>query len=166
MIARRELLGIGSAAMLSCARSDGAYFGSIVPPKTNRLVHTLPGEVETLDPAKYAGDWGSYVIPALFEGLTEYHPAEHTPMAALATHYEVNASFTQFRFFLRGHPNPRGRRLPGNAELPESFLQGRRPSPDSVRAYWSDAIPITAYDFVYSWRRFVNPQTAAWFGLH
>ena len=34
-----------------------------------------------------------YVIPALFEGLTQYHPELPLPMAALATHYEANAEF-------------------------------------------------------------------------
>jgi oligopeptide transport system substrate-binding protein len=62
---------------------------------------------------------------------------------------------------LRGHPAPRGVRLPSSADLPDKFLQGRSPSPDSARAYWSDGKPITAHDFVYSWRRFVDPRTAA-----
>jgi ABC-type oligopeptide transport system substrate-binding subunit len=161
MIGRRQLLGIGSAALVSCARSDGAYFGSTDPPKTRRLVHTLEGEIETLDPAKSTASQEFWVIPALFEGLTQYHPALPTPMAALATHYEANPDFTQFRFYLRGHPAPRGVRLPSSADVPHYFLQGRRTSPDSVRAYWSDGNPITAHDFAYSWRRFVNPQTAA-----
>jgi ABC-type oligopeptide transport system substrate-binding subunit len=165
MIGRRTLLGLAPAALVSCARSEGAYFGSTVPPRTARLVHTLPGEVETLDPAKSTASQEFWVIPALFEGLTQYHPELPTPMAALATHYEANADFTQFRFYLRGHPAPRGVRLPSSADLPYKFLQGRRTSPDSVRAYWSDGNPITAYDFVYSWRRFVNPQTAAWFAF-
>jgi len=161
MIGRRELLGIGSAALVSCARSDGAYFGSTDPPKARRLVHTLPGEIETLDPAKSTTSTEFWVIPALFEGLIQYHPELPTPMAALATHYEVNADFTQFRFYLRGHPAPRGVRLPSSADLPQTFLRGRTPSPDSVRANWSDGNAITAHDFVYSWRRFVSPQTAA-----
>jgi oligopeptide transport system substrate-binding protein len=86
-------------------------------------------------------------------------------MAGLATHYETNAAFTEFCFFLRGNPNPRGVRLPRNADLPDSFLQARATSPDFVRAYWSDGNPITAYDFVYSWRRFMNPRTAAPFAF-
>ncbi len=28
---------------------------------------------------------------------------------------------------------------------------------------WSDGVPVTAYDFQYAWRRFVNPETAAEF---
>jgi ABC-type oligopeptide transport system substrate-binding subunit len=161
MIARRELLGLGSAALTSCARSEGAYFGSTVAPNAAKLVHILNGEIDTLDAAKSIGSYEFYVMPALFEGLTQYHPELPTPMAALATHYEANPNFTQFRFYLRGHPAPRGVRLPSSDELPDKFFQGRRPSPDFVRAYWSDGRPITAYDFVYSWRRFVDPQTAA-----
>jgi hypothetical protein len=46
MIARRELLGLGSAALASCADSEGAYFGSTVVPKQDTLVHILNGEIE------------------------------------------------------------------------------------------------------------------------
>ena len=46
MIGRRTLLGLAPAALVSCARSEGAYFGSTVAPKTRRLVHTLGGEIE------------------------------------------------------------------------------------------------------------------------
>ena len=81
-------------------------------------------------------------------------------MAALATHYEANTDFTQFRFYLRGNPSPKGIRLPGSSDVPQ-ILKGRKTSPDSSRAYWSDGQPITAHDFVYSWRRFVDPRTAA-----
>jgi len=121
MIGRRELLGIGSVALASCARSDSAWFGSTVPPKTRSLVHTLPGEIGSLDPAKYDGSWESYVIPALFEALTDYHPGQSTPMAALATHYQASTDFTQFRFFLRGHPAPRGVRLPASRSSRDVF---------------------------------------------
>jgi ABC-type oligopeptide transport system substrate-binding subunit len=161
MMRRRELLGFGSAALASCVHSEGGYFGSTAPPKTAKLVHTLAGEVETLDPAKSGGSHEFWVIPALFEGLTQYHPELPTPMAALATHYEANADWTQFRFYLRGHPAPTGIRLPGAADLPQRFARGRKPLPDSLPARWSDGRLITAHDFVYSWRRFVNPRTAA-----
>src|SRR5262249_53665347 len=102
-----------------------------------------------------------YVIPALFEGLTQYHPELPIPMAALATHYEANSDFTQYRFYLRGHPAPKGTRLPNSADLPDRLRRGRRVSPAILPAFWSDGHRITAYDFVYSWRRFVDPQTAA-----
>src|SRR6266849_8351872 len=131
MIGRRVLLGLAPAALVSCARSEGAYFGRTILPQTRRLVHTLGGEIESLDPAKSTGSHEFYVIPALFEGLTQYHPELPTPMAALATHYEANADFTQFRFYLRGHPAPKGSRLPSSTDLPDKFLRGRGTLPGS-----------------------------------
>src|ERR1044072_7100862 len=82
-ISRRALLGLAPAALASCARSDGAYFGSTDPPKTRRLVHTLGSEVESLDPAKSTSGWEFYAVPALFEGLVQNHPELPRPMAAL-----------------------------------------------------------------------------------
>jgi ABC-type oligopeptide transport system substrate-binding subunit len=161
MIPRRALLGIGSAALVSCARSESAYFGSTDAPRVDRLVHTLAGEIESLDPAKSTGSNEFYVVPAVFEGLTQYHPELPIPMAALATHYEANADCTQYRFYLRGHASPRGVRLPDVVDLPEKFTRHQTASADPVPARWSDGRQITAQDFVYSWRRFVDPQTAA-----
>src|SRR5262249_33727502 len=56
---------------------------------------------------------------------------------------------------------PKGTRLPNSADLPDRLRRGRRVSPAILPAFWSDGHRITAYDFVYSWRRFVDPQTAA-----
>ena len=161
MIGRRELLGIGSAALASCNRSDGAYFGSTVPPRTAKLVHSLPGEPDTLDPAKSSGGYEFYVIPAMFEGLTQYHPRLPEPMAALATHYEASPEQDQFTFYLRGHTAPRGIRLPNAENLPVEFTRGRKATPGAIPARWSDGTAITAEDFVYSWQRFLAPETAA-----
>ena len=120
MIDRRTLLGLAPAALASCAPIRRRVLRAApCRRKTRRLVHTLGGEIESLDPAKSTGSWEFYVIPALFEGLTQYHPELPTPMAALATHYEANADSTQFRFYLRGHPAPRGVRLPSSADLPD-----------------------------------------------
>ena len=161
MIDRRALLGLGPSALFSCTRSEGAYFGSTVLPKTRRLVHTLPGEIESLDPAKSWGSWEFYVIPALFEGLVQPHPELPQPMAALATHYEVSSDWRRFTFYLRGHPSPRGIRLPNTDDLPIEYSRGLKAPPDNVAAMWSDGRAITAHDFVASWRRFVDPLTAA-----
>lgn len=160
MIARRELLGLGSAAFASCARSDTTYFGNTAVPATASLVHILNGDIDTLDPARSVGSYEFYVAPAVLEGLTQYHPESATPMAALATHYEANADCTEYRFYLRGHPAPKGTRLPASDDLPDTFV--RRHAPAGARpACWSDGLPITAHDFVYAWRRLVDPQMAA-----
>ena len=161
MIARRALLGVGSAALVSCARGEEEYFGTTVAPGSSTLVHTLGGEPETLDPALSTGSWEFYVIPALFEGLTQYHPDLPVPMAALATHYYANADFTQFTFYLRGHPAPHGTRFPDTSDLPARISDGRKSEPASKPALWSDGRLVTAHDFVYSWRRFLIPATAA-----
>jgi ABC-type oligopeptide transport system substrate-binding subunit len=90
-------------------------------------------------------------------------------MAALATHYEVNSDFTQYRFYLRGHSRPRGIKLPNtdtlhqeyiSGVLSQDFSRGRKAPPDSVPARWSDGSTVTAHDFVYSWRRLLDPRTA------
>ena len=41
------------------------------------------------------------------------------------------------------------------------YPRGISAPPDGVAAQWSDGTPITAEDFVYAWRRFVDPETAA-----
>ncbi len=82
-------------------------------------------------------------------------------MAALATHYEASADATSFTFYLRGNPAPWGTALPGAETLPEEFTRGRRAAPNRIPARWSDGRTITAHDFVYSWRRFLDPGTGA-----
>src|SRR5262249_4486704 len=77
---------------------------------------------------------------------------------------------TEFTFYLRGHPNPRGIKLPntdglreqyGAGKLDEDFARGHSAPSDSTPAQWSDGTQITADDFVYSWRRSVDPATAS-----
>src|SRR4029453_3947920 len=115
-------------------------------------------DAETLDPGKTNGAQDGYIVIAMFEGLTSCHPQTLEPMAALATHYEMNADHTQFTFYLRGHPTPRGTRLPNTnplreqyqaGKLAEDFAHGYAAPPDSTPARWSDGSLITAHDFVY-----------------
>jgi ABC-type oligopeptide transport system substrate-binding subunit len=67
----------------------------------------------------------------------------------------------RYTFYLRGHPEPRGTRLPNTSDLPMEWSRGRSAPPDRVAARWSDGVAITAHDFVYSWRRVVDPRTGA-----
>jgi len=159
MLNRRSLFAFGSAALASCTRSRD-YLGSTAPPSSQRLVFAL-GEPPSLDPAQSTNTWEVYVIPALFEGLTQVHPELPDPMAALATHYKSSRDQTRFTFYLRGHASPCGKHLPEYADLPGRFTRGRKAASVSQPALWSDGTVITAHDFVYSWRRFVEPATAA-----
>ena len=160
MIPRRAFVGSALPAS-ACAQSRGEYFGSTAPPSGGGWFTRSAGEPETLDPAKSTGGYEFYVIPALFEGLTQYHPRLPEPMAALATHYEVSPEQDQFTFYLRGHAAPRGIRLPNAENLPAEFTRGQKTAPGAIPARWSDGTVITAEDFVYSWRRFLAPETAA-----
>lgn len=164
------------SAMLACAilasgcSTSGNYFGKTSPPDGQRLVYLNGAEPETLDPAKSSGVPESHIQDALFDGLTKYHPKTAEPLAALATHFEANSDNTQFTFYLRGHPAPRGTRLPNSdslradyeaGKLDQDFSRGHKSPPDNIPARWSDGRIITAHDFVYSWRRVVDPATAS-----
>jgi ABC-type oligopeptide transport system substrate-binding subunit len=91
--------------------------------------------------------WESPVIHALFEGLTSFDASTGNPVAALATHCHVTSDQLQYTFWLRGHPNPGGIAL-------NAFGRAQ------TLAHWSDGQAITAHDFVYAWRRAVDPATA------
>lgn len=159
-IARRTVLAVGPVALAGCAR-DGMYFGTTSPPGRQRLVYANGNEPDVLDPGTYAGGTEMRIINALFDGLTKFHPLTLEPMAGLATHYEVNGDSTHFTFYLRGHSRPRGIRFANTDDLPAEFSRGLKAPPDDVPARWSDGALLTAHDFVYSWRRVVDPQTGS-----
>ncbi|HEX2652177.1 MAG TPA: hypothetical protein VHN11_00810, partial [Xanthobacteraceae bacterium] len=105
-ISRRALLTGGPLGLAACGTMDGAYFGKTDPPSTQRLVYLIGSEAGSLDPGKVTGGYERLIVAALFEGLTNPYPTTAQPVAALATHYDVNANFTQYTFYLRGHPKP------------------------------------------------------------
>lgn len=155
---------------VGACRTNSPYFGRTKPPATQRLIFENAAEPGTLDPHRINSSLESRIIDALFDGLTKYHPETLEPMAALATHYETNDTNTRFTFYLRGHPQPRGTRLPNtdtlrgefaSGKIKEDFARGHTAVPDNIPARWSDGKIITAHDFIYSWRRLIDPQTAA-----
>ena len=81
-------------------------------------------------------------------------------MAGLATHYKVNKAGTEYTFYLRGHAAPEGVKLAGRESLTPEFSRNLAGSPYNVPARWSDEQLITAEDIVFSWRRYVAPETA------
>jgi ABC-type oligopeptide transport system substrate-binding subunit len=146
-ISRRGV--IGAPILLAGCRKRSDYFGNTTPPQRRVLKFALGPEPDGLDPSAYATGFELYILPSLFEGLVSYDPYTVEPAAALATHFETNSDDSRFTFFLRGHPNPRGIQMPGGAR--------------TEVARWTDGAPITAHDFVYSWRRVIDPATAAFF---
>jgi oligopeptide transport system substrate-binding protein len=142
-------------------RTDEEYFGRVSPPSERRLRFEHVAEPESLDPtlATLTQDWTT--IGALFEGLVTTNPLTFEPMAGIATHYEANADSTQFTFFLRGNRSPRGIPLPNTDSLPDEFRHGEDAAPSTLSARWSDGRAVTAYDFVFSWKRLLDPETAS-----
>jgi len=144
-ITRRQALA-APIALTACGRRD-PYFGRSIPPERQSLVYEIGGEPSSFDPAAVLGTSEFYVMPALLEGLLSEDPRTLELTAGLATHCEVNAALTEFTFFLRGHQSPRGTQLPGSTTPCDPAL-------------WSDGRRITAHDFVYAWRRLVDPAAS------
>jgi ABC-type oligopeptide transport system substrate-binding subunit len=147
--------------LAACRVVEGGYFGNPKPPNRQRLVILIGSEPGSLDPTTSGDLTEDPILHALFEGLTTLHPLTASAMAGLATHLDVAPGNLQYTFFLRGHPQPKGIRLPNRDLLPDEYSRGIPAGLDSAPARWSDGVPITADDFVFSWRRAVDPATAA-----
>lgn len=88
-------------------------------------------EVKSIDPASITGQPEGRIAYCLFEGLVRKDPETLEPRPAVAERWEISDDKRTYTFFLRDN------------------------------AKWSDGSPVTAHDFHYSWRRFLDPRTAA-----
>lgn len=88
-------------------------------------------EPESLDPAIITGQPDLRVTSALFEGLTRFNTRTATPEPAMAQSWDLSPDGKIYTFHLRSN------------------------------LVWSTGEPITAEDFVYSWHRVLNPNTAS-----
>lgn len=84
-----------------------------------------------LDPATANLPDEFFIIRALSEGLVSPSPDGGAPLPAAATSWEISPDRLTYTFHLR----------------PE--------------ATWSDGLPVTATDFIYSYQRVLTPKTAA-----
>ena len=142
-LSRRAALGLSSLG--AClVRQERAVLRQDHSSRAPTLIYEIASEPSGLDPATCLGASESYIWPALFECLVSSDPVTLEPRAGLATHYQVDAGLTEFTFFLRGHRNPRGAKLPGG-------------DVEQDAAMWSDGRPVTADDVVCAWRRLVDP---------
>ena len=95
---------------------------------TGYLLFGNGAEPKTLDPQRATGVTENKIISALIEGLIAYHPTDdNLPAAGVAESWEANADSSIWTFKLR---------------------------PDAL---WSNGDPVTAQDFVYSYRRMLDP---------
>ncbi len=127
------LLCLGSLALVGCTTVAGEplYFGKLVPAEENLIKIANGAEPRSFDPHKSAGLPESRIFNNVFEGLTDYHPKTLAPTPAVALRWEPDATARVWTFYLRKD------------------------------ARFSDGKPVTANDFVYSWRRIVDPMTAS-----
>ena len=122
------------APLVGCSAGrieDVEFFGKIEPPKGQVLRYISGTEPGSIDPHIPTNQLEHRILMALFEGLVEYHPQTMKPIPAIAERWEVNKDSSEFIFYLRRN------------------------------ARWSNNDPITAHDFVYSFRRGLSPELAA-----
>ena len=95
------------------------------------LVILNGAEPQSLDPAIVTGQPDGRAAGALFEGLMRFDPHTGDPIPGIAERYDLSPDGLTYTFHLR------------------------------TNALWSNGEPITAEDFVWSWRRALAPETAA-----
>ena len=88
-------------------------------------------EPESLDPKIVSGVPEGRVLRCLYEGLTNMHPQTLAPVPGMAERWEVSEDGKTYTFHIRKN------------------------------ARWSNGEPLTATDFEYSWRRFLDPDAPA-----
>jgi oligopeptide transport system substrate-binding protein len=95
------------------------------------LVILNGAEPESLDPAIITGQAEMRIVHALFEGLVRLDPRTAQAVPGLAERWERSPDELTYTFHLRSN------------------------------TVWSTGEPLTADDVVYSWRRLLDPKTAA-----
>src|SRR5918912_1013476 len=107
------------------------FFGKLEPPPGQTLRYITGSEPESLDPQMSSGQPEARIDIALYEGLVEYHPKTMEPIPGVAESWKVNGNATEFVFFLRRN------------------------------ARFSNGDPIPAREFVYTFRRGLDPALAS-----
>lgn len=123
--------GILGLLALSCLAGCGKQGQADDSNKVRPLRVLNQSEVQTLDPARISWMVDIRVADLLFDGLTQYDPETLQPIPCIAQRWEASDGGKTYTFHLRKD------------------------------ARWSNGDPVTAEDFVYSWRRVLEPATAA-----
>ncbi len=95
------------------------------------LTFTNGTEPQSLDPAVVSGVPEGRILRGLFEGLTTPDPRTLEPRPGMAESWEVSEDGRTYTFHIRKGMS------------------------------WSDGSPFTSADFLWSWKRFLKPETAA-----
>ena len=110
---------------------DDAYFGDTSPPTGQVFTFNNGAEPEHLDPAVMSGQPDGRIARIVFEGLCVSDPKTLAPIPGQAYRWDVSADGLVYTFHLR----------PGLT--------------------WADGHPLTAQDFLWSWRRVLAPGTGS-----
>lgn len=131
--AKSALVVVAAAALGGgCLPERGEYFGTTeLRHPADELWTNNGGEPEYIDPGLCADGVGGSIVGNLFEGLTRPDPVTMEPLPGVAERWEKLAGGRRWVFHLRAD------------------------------ARWSDGRPVTAHDFEWSWKRVLDPRTAA-----
>lgn len=102
------------------------FYGQVSVPHAQEFHWSDGGLPQTFDPAFAAAPPDTDLVRAIFEGLTDYDPKTLSPVPGVATRWEASNGGRTWTFHLRED------------------------------AQWSNGEPVTAEDFVRSWRRIVR----------
>ena len=132
-MSRRAACAVAAAALLIAA-GPGCLRRETQVQRADREQMLLRGvgyEITDLDPQLGTGTAEQAATSALFEGLVGEDPRDLHPVPGVASGWEITPDGLSYAFHLR----------------PE--------------ARWSDGKPVTADDFVRSWRRILSPSLGA-----
>ena len=143
MRSSHRIRGVGALllalAMWGCAESDtvpasleeAGYFGALRPHREQVFRYNNGAEPEHLDPGLMSGQPDGRIARAIFEGLVAPDPQTLEPTPGQAYRWEISEDLLTYTFHLR----------PG--------LQ------------WSNGDPLTSGDFLWAWRRVLDPNTGS-----
>lgn len=118
--------------MILACMGLAACGGGGTPNTGLKILHLGNGsEPKDLDPAIVTGMLEYHIISSVLEGLVTLDPQDLRPVPATADMWSVSADNRTYTFHIRS------------------------------TARWSNGDPVTADDFLYSWRRLLDPATAA-----
>lgn len=116
---------------LPACLTSDIYFGKTTPPSEQIIHFWNSSEPRSLDPHKTTGAIEANINNNLYESLTTADPITLAPRPGMAERWEAVDQARKWIFYLRHN------------------------------AKWTDGHAVTAHDFVWSWQRAVNPQTAS-----
>ncbi|MSO18968.1 MAG: peptide ABC transporter substrate-binding protein [Acidobacteria bacterium] len=123
-------------SLAGCQKQETEYFGTVEPPVGNVFRFSNGAEPEYLDPNLMTGQPDGRVARLTFEGLTNLEQPSLRVKPAAAESWEISPDQLLYTFHLRR------------------------------AAQWADGEPVTAHDFVFSWTRILNPETASRYASH